>query len=140
MLIKYLKGELEPLTITGTSSRALLANLYLQVLLPYLELSYCSCDKVGLNTLGGEPVNYWQDFTDPRLKLKSSIVPHGGDAEPLNALRGNNKNGPHKKGLREQVFYAGVQLSTFIWGLLTRSGIVVPIAPVVSAAVLCVSQ
>ena len=84
--------------------------------------------------------NSWQGCSDPRLKVKTGTVPHGGDAELLNALWGNNKTTRHNKGLREQVLWAGAQLPTCIWGLLIRSDIVVPIGPVVSAAVLSVSQ
>jgi len=34
----------------------------------------------------------WQGCFDNRLKLKAGTVPHGGDAEILNAEWGNKKN------------------------------------------------
>ena len=85
---------MQPNVITGTRSRTLLACLYLQVLLPYLQVSYCRFDKleVSLNTLGVELDSSWQGCPDSRLKLKTGTIPHGGDAELVNAAWGNNKN------------------------------------------------
>ena len=92
---------MEHIAITGTSSWALLARLYLQVLPSYVQLSYCSFDKVGLNTLDGELDNYWQGCPEFGLKLKAGTVPHGGDAELLNAMWGISRGAKDNKGLRE---------------------------------------
>ena len=94
---------------------------------------------MSLSTLGGEQDSSWQGCSDSQLKLKNSKVPHGGDAELLIAAWGNNKNIWHKS-LREQELHTRAQLSTCVWGLFIRSEIVVPVVPVVSEAVLFVSQ
>ena len=90
-IIKLPKDEMEPIVITSTSSWALLTYLHFQVLLPYLQVSYCGSDKVGLNTLGGELGSSWQGCPDPRLKLKTGAGPHDGGSELLNIQWGNNK-------------------------------------------------
>ena len=43
--MKRPKDEMEPIIITRTSSWTLLAYLYLQVLLPYVQVSHCSFGK-----------------------------------------------------------------------------------------------
>ena len=83
---------MELIIIVGTSSETFLVCLYLQVLLPYLQVSYCSFDKVSLSTLGGELDSFCQGYPGSRLKLKNSTIPHGGDAGLLNAAWGSNKN------------------------------------------------
>ena len=64
----------------------------------------------------------------------------GGDAELSIPGWGNNKNIWHNKSLREQELHTRAQLSTCVWGLFIGSEIVVPVVPVVSEAVLFVSQ
>ena len=90
--------------------------------------------------MGGEQDNSWQGCPGSRLKIKTGIVPHGGDAELLDVLWGNKKNIWHNKGLREKELDAWMQLSTCIWGLFIRLDIAVLVAPVVSVAVLFGSQ